>query len=566
LAEVAEQAPRRGGALDRALCLDQLRRILSSPAFDATDRDRRFLSYVVEESLAGRADRIKAYTVALEVFGRNASFDPQTDPIVRVEAGHLRRALERYYLTAGQADPLVIAVPKGSYAPTFALRELPVETTPAPKSTRIRRPLVLASAAAALLLACGIGYGAARLADGSSAATATFLSPRLAVEPFAASDGINASSIAVALEAEVVTEVARFKDIVVVARAGGSADAASPAYRLSGSVATESELLRVQARLERRSDGAVLWADTYGADLSTEPQFAAEARIASELATAIGQPYGAIFQAAAADGLAHTRPDDDPYNCTIAYFAYRATLDPPAYARARTCLEKAVARFPDYATAWALLGQVYIDGRRWGFAPDRSLDEALGKARRALMLDPLNVRGLQVKMLALHLAGDIDGALRTGAAALAINPNDTELMGEYGYRLALAGRWDEGCALLQRALDRNPGPLPYYETGLALCSYIAGDYAAAAARIRATPVPAIPIYHLMAAALLAEAGELEAARRERDWLEAQAPDLVHMLLAQVTPLVGRPEDLTRFTASLRKAGLPGSSRDHRELR
>lgn len=559
---MAEQRPRDDGPPAPGLCRDQLRRILDSPAFDATDRDRRFLSYVVEESLAGRADRIKAYTVALEVFGRDASFDPQTDPIVRVEAGHLRRALDRYYLTAGRADPLVIGVPKGSYAPTFTRRELPVEATRAPKPSPTRRPLVLGAAAAALLLASAIGYGAALLAGGSGAAPATSLAPRLAVEPFAASGGSN--DIAVALVAEVVTEVARFKDIVVVARADGSADAAPPAYRLSGSVSTEGGLLRVQARLERRSDGAVLWADTYRADLSTEPPFAAEARIAAEMATAVGQPYGAIFQAAAADRLAHTRPDDDPYSCTIAYFAYRATLDPPAYARARACLEKAAARFPDYATAWALLGQVHLDGRRWGFAPDRSLDEVLGEARRALMLDPLNVRGLQVKMLALHLAGDIDGALRTGAAALAINPNDTELTGEYGYRLALAGRWNEGCALLTRALDRNPGPLPYYETGLALCAYIAGDYMGAAARIRATPVPAVPIYHLMAAAFLAEAGDLEAALRERDWLEARAPGLVEQLLTQVTPLVGRPEDLTRFTASLRKAGLRGLSSDSRE--
>jgi hypothetical protein len=78
---------------------------------------------VVEETLAGRADRLHAYPIALEVLGRDANFDPQTDPVVRMEAGRLRRRLERYYLGAGQSDPVRVDIPKGSYVPTFERRE-----------------------------------------------------------------------------------------------------------------------------------------------------------------------------------------------------------------------------------------------------------------------------------------------------------------------------------------------------------------------------------------------------------------------------------------------------------
>lgn len=561
VADLPRQRPRPGEAPDADLCRAQLARILASPDFDATDRDRRFLSHVVEESLAGRADRIKAYTIALEVFGRDASFDPQTDPIVRVEAGHLRRALDRYYLSAGRTDPLLIGIPKGGYAPSFTPRPVPSAETPrtpsAPSPAPSRGP-VRAAAALALLLAAAAGFGAASLIGGGSAPEVAAPDvPWLLVEPFESLDGGGASAaVAASLGAELVTEVARFKDIVMVARASSTeATGAEPAYRLGGGVAVEGGQLRAQARLERRSDGAVLWAQSYHATLGEDPPFAAEARIAADVATAIGQPYGAIYQAATAERAGKAATPGEAYACTLAYFAYRVTLDAASYANARACLEAAVVRFPDYATAWALLGQMRIDGVRWGFAPAASLDEALADARRALMLDPLNVRALQVKMLALHLGGDIDGALRTGDVALAVNPNDTELMGEYGFRLALAGRWEEGCELLRRSLARNPGPLPYYETGLALCAYIAGDYAEAAARIKATPIPAIPVYHLMAAAFLAEAGDMEAAHRERDWIDAEAPDLARALIAQVTPLVGRDEDLARFVASLRKAGL-----------
>ncbi|TJX07263.1 MAG: hypothetical protein E5X43_01680, partial [Mesorhizobium sp.] len=123
----AQPAAGREHGLAPEDCRAQLARILNSADFDATGRERRFLSHVVEETLAGRGDRIKAYSIAVEVFGRDMSFDPQTDPIVRIEAGHLRRGLERYYLTAGHDDPILITIPKGGYVPTFSVRS-PLET------------------------------------------------------------------------------------------------------------------------------------------------------------------------------------------------------------------------------------------------------------------------------------------------------------------------------------------------------------------------------------------------------------------------------------------------------
>jgi adenylate cyclase len=103
-----------------------LERIVASPDFAASERARRFLRYVVDETLAGRSERIKAFSVAVEVFGRDESFDPQNDPVVRIEAGRLRRALERYYLLSGKNDPVSIDIPKGGYVPSFDRREAPI--------------------------------------------------------------------------------------------------------------------------------------------------------------------------------------------------------------------------------------------------------------------------------------------------------------------------------------------------------------------------------------------------------------------------------------------------------
>ena len=119
-------------ALSSAAVREQLQKILDSPSFEASERRKRFLRYVVEEMLAGRADRLKGYSIATEVFDRDDSFDPQTDPVVRLEARRLRRALEHYYLTAGRDDPIRIEIPKGGYAPVCEMRKHPSLDAPAP--------------------------------------------------------------------------------------------------------------------------------------------------------------------------------------------------------------------------------------------------------------------------------------------------------------------------------------------------------------------------------------------------------------------------------------------------
>jgi adenylate cyclase len=114
----------------------QVNRILTSPEFKATDVQKSFLTFVVETELAGRSHEIKGYTVATQVFGRGEDFNQATDPIVSIQANKLRRALERYYLVAGQNDPIRIEIPKGTYVPVFRATEPPQQRTTASKKTK----------------------------------------------------------------------------------------------------------------------------------------------------------------------------------------------------------------------------------------------------------------------------------------------------------------------------------------------------------------------------------------------------------------------------------------------
>ena len=98
---------------DAAEVMTQVRHIVQSSDFPASDRNRRFLQRVVENSLQGRTT--SAREVAVEVFGRPASFDSLKDPIVRIEAAKLRRDLETYYLKGGKTDPIHLSLAKGRY-------------------------------------------------------------------------------------------------------------------------------------------------------------------------------------------------------------------------------------------------------------------------------------------------------------------------------------------------------------------------------------------------------------------------------------------------------------------
>ena len=97
----------------------QLEGILASSGFAKKDRLSRFLRFVVERKLAGRANELKETVIGFEVFERPARYNPKQDAIVRTEAGRLRSRLGEYYSGEGKTDRLVIELPKGGYVPEF---------------------------------------------------------------------------------------------------------------------------------------------------------------------------------------------------------------------------------------------------------------------------------------------------------------------------------------------------------------------------------------------------------------------------------------------------------------
>ena len=103
--------------------LEQLERLLGSRILQGSENLRAFLRFVVTKAVDNQDASLKEYTIATEVFGRSNNYDSRSDSVVRVQAGRLRTKLQEYYATEGKHDRVLIDLPKGHYAPTFAYIE-----------------------------------------------------------------------------------------------------------------------------------------------------------------------------------------------------------------------------------------------------------------------------------------------------------------------------------------------------------------------------------------------------------------------------------------------------------
>jgi TolB-like protein len=393
--------------------------------------------------------------------------------------------------------------------------------------------------------------------------------PSLVIAPFAnLGEGPNAELYTVGLTEELLTALPRFKEIKVFGRETSKSlppevspskirDELGARFLLAGGVRVSGNMVRVTARLLDTETNGILWSQTYDDEIRAGHQFTIQSDIANKVASAVAQPYGVMAQADA------TNPPPDDLGiqaCTLSFYGYRAELRPDRHAQVRDCLESAVAHYPTFATAWAMLSIVYLDEDRFKFntRSDAStpIERSLQAARRATQIDPDNTRALQALMTALFFSNQVPEALDVGEQALKTNPNDTELLGEFGTRVAMSGQWRRGAALLDQALDLNPGGAGFYHGTRALAAYMLHDNERAIIEIKEGDLQKFPLYHAVAAVIYADAGMIEDARREGARFNEMRPDFIPNVVAELKARNFQPVDRARMIADLRKAGLP----------
>ena len=115
---------------------EELRRVLQSEHFAKAPKKRRFLEFVTEQTLLGNGEKLNEFLIGMEVYGRGSDFNPQENPIVRVQAHEIRRVLRQYYEEEGKTSWLRIELPLGHYVPVFSRGAAEEEATLDPQGTR----------------------------------------------------------------------------------------------------------------------------------------------------------------------------------------------------------------------------------------------------------------------------------------------------------------------------------------------------------------------------------------------------------------------------------------------
>jgi TolB-like protein/Tfp pilus assembly protein PilF len=447
-----------------------LDKILASDAFAGAERPGRFLRFVVEQALAGNP--LKETLLGVEVFGRNPSYDPRLDGVVRVEAVKLRSRLKEYYKTEGAGDPVRIDLPKGGYLPSFeTLLSQPAETVAAPPGRVwwtdwrvIVPPLALVAIVAGYLLARK-SHPRPASPDSSSIAVLPFVNLSSDKENEYFSDGLTDDLIDALTKVQGLRVVARgsafqFKgknpDIRTVGRQ------LNVATVLEGSVQRSGGRLRITAQLSSVADGYHVWSETY--DRRLADVFAVQDEISRAIVAALevrvaGHPGGRLVQS--------STQDLEAYNLYLQGRFHLNKWRPEGARKGIEYFAQAIAKDPGYAPAYTGMADCYTWLGVFGWTEARqAMPQARRAANRALQLDEtLAAAHVSLGYVKALYDWDWPGAEREFKRALELSPGDADVRFAYSVTyLTPLGRLDEALAEIQRALALDPLS-PYKITG-----------------------------------------------------------------------------------------------------
>ena len=433
----------------------QLHRILDSPEFNAAQQQRKFFKFVVKETLAGREDEIKGYTIATCVFGRGADFDQNSDPIVSVQANRLRRALEHYYLIAGKTDLIRIDIPKGTYVPTFCEQ---LSVTPDTTVFDSKSPV--------------------EILEGSW--------PSVVVRPFenlTEDPALNHWSIG--LSTDLATEITRYQEIrVLMFGPEGDRKRASDTvarFIVNGNVQKDKTSIKVTVNLVDTKTSMQIWGNSYTSDLETAQLISFQEEVAKAIAGKLSCEDGIVSKTLSIESRNKHPSDLKTYEAMLRYYEYDQALTPESFLRAMEALTLAADREPECGQVWSMLGRLHanIYSLELPGYEATSIKKAIGFAEKGVLLNPDNQRSRAILGFVRMLDNEIPGALAEVEQALNLNPNSLFILDGIGYLMTLLGEWERGPALIRKAMALNPYYKPIVHHALWLDCFRKEEYKSA---------------------------------------------------------------------------------------
>jgi tetratricopeptide (TPR) repeat protein len=560
--------------ITREEVFEALRRVFEDPAFARAPQLRRLLEYLAEHAADG--DRqLKEYTIAVEALGRPTSFDPNQDASVRVQAGRLRRALDKYYAVNGRDDPVRIALPVGSYALLCERQDVARISAEPPLGPRRRRAALLAGAAMLVVVLAGAAAIYIVRTDGRDrppAAAAVMTPPAnglptIIIQPFEGPHAEIDVPTVIGFRRRLAAAFSRFEtiNVVYVPHAESSRSLVPPptedkrVYELSAAVARQKEGLRILFQLSIQPLGTVVWMQAF--DLGREDDGSPRMeQIVRGLATTLVQAFGVIPSRDRAYHL-QTGRGDERYRCVLEAADAMRDSELGRYAEARACLERVVATEPHNSLAKTYLALIL--NRYYQYGPPGQtdvLEHALAAARDAVYTNPASARAHFALFVTRFNLRQFAAAEVAMTQARALNDDDLLIRSEYAGRLITAGRVDEGLHMLNEveyAFPARSCPHGFY---IFLGRYLKGDTSEARRRAGEITCPAYP-YGFIAKALVAvDAADADMAKQLISELTTLLPFWRDDPRAALSRLIVDDAIVDRILRDLAPAGLRGIRR------
>lgn len=349
----------------------QLDTLFRSPDFTASTRLKDFLRYVCNETLQGRGNQIKAYSIAVAVFGRPDNFDPMLDPIVRVEAGKLRKLLEHYYLIHTQ-DQVIIQIPIGTYIPVFT-------------------PGNPGSASWATDLESILKIDTKSVGGGPVQEKRPLL---LLVPPVNLSGNQEYTQLSMGLVEDMLMYMRGSKklDIRVVPSSCREEDeylnAAHTGFIIHGQIQATQSQVRVYITLTSAKDNTRLWTEKYSHPIESLDILEFQEHIARRASALLMDSYGVISQYLMREVSYLSSSEIDPYDASLYSKIWDLTLDRTNFNRALQAEEFGLKADPYNPHLMAELSRLYTADYQYAFnqMPD-NLDVGLDLAKLAIARD-----------------------------------------------------------------------------------------------------------------------------------------------------------------------------------
>jgi tetratricopeptide (TPR) repeat protein len=406
----------------------ELEQILRSRAFIQSHRIRRFLQFIVEESLLGQPHRLKEYLIGIEVFDRREIFDPRVDSIVRVEARRLRSKLEDYYRFEGKDDQVHIVLRKGSYVPTFEYRS----ASPSSGGPALKRVVEIAQ--------------------------------------FTYTNSIpNAGSIADEIQRRLAHVLIKEGMFQVIAKPqadsnhegngnghpsgnGHSARSLKTDYVLEGRLEFQANGFHLMLQLQQATDSSYIWSE------ATECQFQDLACVEQLVHSLIRD-----LSSASSDAISGRRQAVRK-DCRDLYLQGRyqwKLATPESIQNSVSCFTKAVESDGGYAAAWAALAEALLVSSMFGFlAPAEAGERTREAAQKAASLDALLPEAHVALGSVLSLLNwDWDAGEQELQRSIQLDSHDAISHIAYGLQLACRGNLESAVGEVERALELDPAAL-----------------------------------------------------------------------------------------------------------